>query len=104
MTQGHPTKADIVKQARNLTMRHLELVYPSGLTAKYLFQTVCAVDSNYDFNLMRKDVAYLREKGYVTLIGGQLCDVRPGSLCVVKLTAAGLEIAQDVINDPALEI
>ena len=99
-----PSKADIVKQARNLIMRHLELVYPSGLTAKYLYQTVCAVDKAYDFTLMRKDVAYLEEKKYVTLIGGKICDVRPGSLVVVKLTASGLEIAQDVKDDPALEI
>jgi len=97
-------KPDMIKQTRNLIMRHLEIVYPSGLTSKYLYQTVCAVDAVYEFSLMRKDVAYLMEKGYVVLVGGKLCDVKEDSLTVIKLTAIGLEIAQDVKDDPALEI
>lgn len=97
-------KQIMIKQARNLILRHLELVYPSGLNVKYLYQTVCAVDEAYDFSLLRKDVAYMREKGYVALVGGKLCDVKPDSLAVVKLTASGLEIAQDLKDDPALEI
>ncbi len=104
-------KAGMIKQARCLVMRNLEIVYPSGLNVKYLYQTVCAVDERYDFSLLCKDIAYLKEKGYVELIAlggkpgkGTMADVKPDSMTVVKLTARGLEIAQDLIDDQALEI
>lgn len=101
-------KKDMIKQARNLMLRSLDKTYPNGLNVKYLFQVLCTVDECYDFDLLRKDIAYLREKGYLTLVSisgkATLADVKPGSLTVVKLTASGLEISQDLKDDPALEI
>ena len=100
-------KEMIIKQARNLMMRSLDKVYSSGMTAKLLYQVMCTVDEGYGFDLMKKDIAYLLEKGYITLIGfggkATLADVREDSMTAVKLTAAGLEVAQNLRSDPALE-
>lgn len=101
-------KAYIIKQARCLMLRSLDKVYPSGMTAKLLYQVMCTVDEGYGFDLMKKDIAYLKEKGYVELIGlGEnvtLASVHEGSMTAIKLTATGLEISQDLKDDPALEI
>lgn len=97
----------LIKQARNLMMRSLDKVYSSGLTTKYLYQIMCTVDEGYGFDLMKKDVAYLLEKGYIRLtsFGGKatLADVHEGSMTTITLTAAGLEVAQNLRSDPALE-
>jgi len=98
-----------IKQARTLMLRSLDRVYPSGMNAKHLEQVLCTVDEAYGFDLLRKDVAYLRDKGYVSLVtfGGAatLADLQPGSVTtIVKLTPDGLDIAQNLKSDPALEI
>ncbi|HQG06745.1 MAG TPA: hypothetical protein PLX18_11080 [Anaerohalosphaeraceae bacterium] len=101
-------KRDLIRQARNLMLRSLDRVYPSGLTIRLLEQVMCTVDQNYGMDLMRKDIAYLLEKKYIEILridgNGTLADVRKDSMAVVKLTAAGLEITQDLRVDPSLEI
>ena len=101
-------KSIMIKQARLLMIRALSKVYDGGLNCKYLEQIMCTVDESYSFDLIRKDVAYLKEKGYVriTRIGGvgTMADVREGSMTVISLTALGLEVAQELHKDPALEI
>lgn len=101
-------KRDLIKQARCLMLRSLDRVYPSGLACRLLEQVMCTVDQSYGINLMRKDIAYLLDKGYVVIVriggAGSLADVKRDSLAVVKLTAAGLEVAQHLRDDPALEI
>ncbi|HOQ06037.1 MAG TPA: hypothetical protein PKY88_12585 [Anaerohalosphaeraceae bacterium] len=101
-------KQDLIRQARNLMLRSLDRVYPSGLSVKLLEQVMCTVDANYGIDLMRKDIAYLLEKGYIEIVSldgeGTLADVRKNSMAVIKLTAVGLEIAQNLKRDPALEV
>jgi len=93
-----------IKQARRQILRNLDLVYPSGLTMRSLYQTVCAVDVMYDLGLFGKDVEYLKAKGYVYFvddeIGGQ--DKFEGK--VGKLTAQGIEVIQNIKANGALEI
>jgi len=100
-------KADIIKQARNMILRSIELVYPSGINVSMMHQTLCTVDECYDFALMRKDVAYLIDEGYINLVGlmknPTMADVKEDSMTIIKLTASGLEIAQNLKDDPALE-
>jgi len=97
-------KAMMIKAARQAIMRNLEIVYPTGLQMKALFQTVCGINEMYDFNLLQRDIAYLKDKGYVKFIDDAIGGMSDLQQKVVKLTAQGLEIAQDIIDDPALEI
>ncbi|MFA5187030.1 MAG: hypothetical protein WC551_11160 [Patescibacteria group bacterium] len=98
----------IIKQARQLMLRSLDKVYPSGLTAKFMEQVMCTVDQGYGFDLMKKDIAYLCEKGYIKLVGfggkATLADIHEGSSTTIILTADGLEVAQNIIHDEALEL
>ena len=97
-------KTLMIKQARNNILRNLDLVYPSGLTMKKLFHTVCAINQMYDFNLLQRDVSYLIAKGYLYFIDDAIGGMDSIESKVVKLTAKGMEIAQDLIDDPALEL
>lgn len=101
-------KQDLIRQARRLMLRSLDKVFPQGLNCKYIEQVMCTVDQCYTFDLMRKDIAYLYEKGYVRIVTiggkGSLSDVKRESLTVITLTASGLEVAQNLREDQALEI
>lgn len=97
-------KALMIIEVRQTIMRSLDLVYPSGLRMKLLYQTVCAVDEMYDFNLLKKDVAYLKAKGYLEFVDAAFGGMTDIEQRVVKLTPEGLEIVQNIQNDPALEI
>jgi len=93
-----------IKQARRQIFHNLDLVYPSGLFVRYLYQTVCAIDEMYDFNLFAKDIAYLRAKNYIYFIDDIVGVKSPFERKIVKLTASGKEIAEQTRADPALEI
>ncbi len=97
-------KAIMIKQARCQILRNLDIVYPSGLTMKSLYQTVCSVDEMYDFNLLVKDIAYLRDKGYVKYVDDAMGGMGSVEKKVVKLTADGKEVAEGTDIDEALEI
>ena len=101
MNGADPAK---IKQARRQILRNLDLVYPSGLSMRALYQTVCAVDSMYDFGLFGKDVEYLKAKGYVFFVDDALGGADRFADKVGKLTAEGLEVAQRITADKALEI
>ncbi|HOT73747.1 MAG TPA: hypothetical protein PLX18_11400 [Anaerohalosphaeraceae bacterium] len=100
-------KSELIRQTRRLLLRSLDRVYPSPITVKGLFQVLCSVDDSYGIDLLRKDLAYLQEKGYIRILNldgpASLADVQLDSLTVVKLTAAGLEIAQNLQKDSAIE-
>ena len=96
-------KADLIKQARSLILRHLEIIYPSSLNFRSLHQTLCHVDAMYDEQLLTKDLFYLSEKGYLLCTSGKLANMTD-RLATFRLTAAGLEIAQQLKEDKALEI
>ncbi len=101
MNGADPVK---IKQARRQILRNLDLVYPSGLTMRSLYRTVCAVDPMYDFSLFGKDVEYLKAKGYIFFIDDAIGGRDSFEEKVGKLTADGLEVAQRITSDQALEI
>ena len=98
------TERVVIIQTRRNILRNLDLVYPTGLTVRFLYRTVCAVNEMYDMSLLAKDIAYLKEKGYVKYIDDVMGGMDKFEDKTVKLTARGLEIAQDVIDDEALEV
>lgn len=92
-----------IKQARQHILHNLNMVYPSGLTVKSLYQTVCSIDLAYDFNLFTRDIAYLKDKGYIFFIDDCLGGMEFARK-VAKLTCQGKEIAESTMKDAALEI
>ncbi len=93
-----------IKQARRQILRNLDLVYPSGLTMRPLYRTVCAIDVMYDLGLFGKDVEYLKAKGYIFFVDDAIGGQDRFEDKVGKLTAEGLEVIQNIRMNGALEI
>jgi len=91
-------------QIRNCILRNLDLVYPTGLRIGFLYQTICTIDELYDYKLLAKDITYLKAKGYIVYVDDAMGGMDEFKDQVVKLTAIGLEVAQKITKDPALEI
>ncbi len=86
-----------ISQDRNQILDSLKRVYPSPLRADFLRRSIV---SQPDWDVFRKDVAYLEAKGYVE-------EVKPRAGAPIEkrwylLTAAGVEAADEMIEDPAL--
>ena len=84
-------------------MSNLNIVYPSGITLEWLFTTVIGLDETYDTILYKKDIAYLKGKGYIRFadepLGGTVFLDH-----VAILTEAGKDIADRTATDPTLNI
>jgi hypothetical protein len=95
----------LIKQARRIILESLNIVYPCAMMVRSLKFAVLSVNPVYDDDLIAKDITYLQDKKYVVIterIG--LSPLLPFEKRMVKLTAAGKEIAERTMSDPALEI
>jgi len=93
-----------IKQQRRQLLTNMDLFYPSPVQCSTLYRTVIHIDPSYESAAYRKDVYYLEAKGYFEFVDDQLGGANTFESKVIKLTALGLEIAQRIMTDPALEI
>jgi len=103
----HIATSQIVKQVRREMLVTLKSVYPSALPVEVLFRAVMAVVANRDPSELRADLIYLCEKGYVEPRTHP--DDPNGRKTAwrrrwVRLTPAGVEVADCCVRDPALEL
>jgi len=92
-----------IKQARGRLLTNLNLFYPSAVKVSTLYRTVCD-DPAYNKALLLKDITYFHDKGYVEFIDDVLGGADGFEDKVLKLTAAGKEVAEGTVTDEALEI
>jgi hypothetical protein len=98
-----PDAIKIITIRKNI-LNKLDMVYPSGLSLKDIMQMNSIIDPFYDWDLFKKDIAYLKEKGYITFIDNDPNLMQLTEQKIVKLTATGKEIAEGTMIDEALEI
>ena len=98
-------KAEVIKikLARKRILEHLNILYPTPITLGSLYNTIIYSQPDYEDQLYRKDIEYLRSKGYITTTDPPLVNGRFAKK-IVHLTAEGKEIAEATQSDPALEI
>ena len=89
---------------RTNILNKLDMVYPSGLSLKDIMQMNSIIAPLYDWDLFKKDIAYLKEKGYIAFIDNDPNLMQSTEQKIVKLTATGKEIAEGTMIDEALEI
>ncbi len=92
-----------IKQARGRVLTNLNLFYPQPVTLRTLYRTVCD-DPTYSQSYFQKDIHYFKAKKYIEFSDDVLGGAAAFEDKVVKLTAAGKEIAEGTATDPALEI
>lgn len=86
------------KQSRRKILDALKMVYPASLS----FESICAVIPDVEDGYLKKDVAYLMDKGAILCINARRNQSIPDG--DYRLTAEGVELADRINIDPALEI
>lgn len=95
-----------IKRIRNEILVALKVVYPAPLQAEQLMRSLLVLFPFLEFEYLRRDLHYLSEKNYVERV--QSDDPHengstPWRRRWFRLTAAGLELADHCIADPALD-
>jgi hypothetical protein len=96
-----------IKRVRNEVLVGLKMLYPAALQGDQILRTLLAVFPQLEWDQMKKDLAYLCEKGYVQrIISESEEDARstPWRKRWFRLTSNGVEIADHCVEDKALEI
>lgn len=94
-----------IKIARKRILAFLNIMYGTPLQLHMIYdQSLCYVDPAYDFTLFKKDILYLKEKGYIEFVDDKIGGATEFKKKVAKLTTEGKEIAERTRTDRALEI
>lgn len=94
-----------IKQVRSELLVALKMLYPSALQAEQLFRSLLSLFPDLEWDHFRRDLVYLNEKGYLQRI---IADTENGGATPwrrrwFRLTSRGLEVADHLISDPALD-
>lgn len=95
-----------IKRIRNEILVALKMLYPAPLQAEQLFRSLLGLFPTLEWEAFRRDLAYLSEKGYLKRVVSELeGDERltPWRMRWFRLTSSGLEVAEHLISDPALD-
>ncbi len=95
-----------IKRIRNEILVALKMLYPAPLQAEQLFRSLLCLFPTLEWDPFRRDLAYLCEKGYLRRVVADLeRDERltPWRKRWFRLTSSGLEVADRLIDDPALD-
>ena len=97
-----------IKRVRNRAMFALARVYPNPRTAESLMRSLLGVFPELEWGLFCKDLAYLAAKRYIERVIADEERRHPELTSHrerwYRLTAIGLEVAQECVTDPALEV
>ena len=104
MSNGR-TPSEIVR-VRNEILVALKLIYPAALQADHLCRSLLAVFPTLEWRPFRRDLCYLLEKGYLQrVVADSERDRRltPWRKRWFRITTTGIEVADHLIPDPALD-
>ena len=96
-----------VKRIRRETLVALKMLYPAPLQAEQLFRSLLCVFPTLEWDAFRRDLTYLCEKGYLQrVVADTERDERltPWRKRWFRLTTSGLEVTDQVVSDPALDL
>lgn len=100
-------QADMIIEQRNLLLSNMAIFYPNARSGESWFEMMLGPFPSYTRRHCLRDLAYLESKGYIeTPAAGRRKPAAgtPWNERYWRLTAGGLEVAQKITEDPALEI
>jgi len=104
MANGRDTKE--IKRIRNELVVALKVVYPAALQSEQLLRSLLVLFPTLEFEQVKRDCHYLTEKGYIERVSTDSesdASLTPWRRRWFRLTARGMELADQCIHDPALE-
>ncbi|HOW72643.1 MAG TPA: hypothetical protein PKY77_18745 [Phycisphaerae bacterium] len=96
-----------IKQVRNEVLVVLKMLYPAALQGEQILRALLAVFPQLEWDQLKKDLAYLCEKGYVQRI---VAEIEGDGRATTwrrrwfRLTSSGVEVADHCVEDKALEV
>jgi hypothetical protein len=99
--------ANRIKQIRGEILVALKMLYPAAIQAEQLLRGLLAIFPHLEWDCLRKDLSYLADKGYLKRVVRQNetdSELTPWRKRYFRLTAAGVEIADRCVQDPAVEV
>ncbi|MCB9866030.1 MAG: hypothetical protein H6816_05295 [Phycisphaerales bacterium] len=94
-----------IKSIRNEAVVALKMLYPTALPAEQLMRSLLGLFPALEWEYFRRDLAYLCEKGYLQrVVAEREADERltPWRQRWFRLTSRGVELADHLIDDPAM--
>jgi hypothetical protein len=97
-------KSQRILRIRGEILAAMKMLYPGAIQAEQLLRSLLAVYPLLEWEHLRKDLAYLLEKGYVKRVLRENEDLLlgPWRKRCFRLTAAGVEVADECVRDPAV--
>jgi hypothetical protein len=95
-----------IKRVRNEVLVALKMLYPAALRADQLLRSLLSLFPHLEWDHFRRDLAYLSEKGYLArVVADSESDEKltPWRQRWFRLTSTGVELADHMIHDPALD-
>ena len=96
-----------IKRVRNEVLVALKMLYPAALQGDQILRTLLALFPQLEWDQLKKDLAYLCEKGYVYRIVAETEEderMTAWRKRWFRLTSSGVEIADHCVEDKALEV
>ena len=95
-----------IMEDRKLILGMLNMRYPNFVPGESIYRIIIGISTDYTKRRLIRDLSYFNEKGYVAFRGLHGIEAMTISVkdCAFALTAQGLEIAQKLVTDPALDI
>jgi len=95
-----------IKRDRRTLIGALNMVWPGSLPGEELFMIVLAVNPEYTRTFLVRDMTYLNAKGYAGFKGLHGIDAMRITVadCAFFLTAAGTDVANQMVIDPTLDV
>ncbi|HSW46339.1 MAG TPA: hypothetical protein VLM89_12290 [Phycisphaerae bacterium] len=96
-----------IKRVRNEILVALKMLYPAALQGDQILRALLAVFPQLEWENLKKDIAYLSEKGYIQRI---IAESEPDARVTrwrkrwFRLTSSGVEVADHCVEDKALEV
>lgn len=95
-----------IRRDRRTILAALNMCFPGSLDGEELFAVVLDGNPEYARTFLVRDLVYLRDKGYlgVKRIDGTVVRAIEIRACKFALTAAGTDVANQLVDDPTLEV
>jgi hypothetical protein len=93
-------------RVRNEVLVALKMIYPAALQAEQLLRSLLSVFPTLEWRSLKRDLYYLCEKGYLQrVVAASESDkhLTPWRRRWFRLTTTGMEVADHLVGDPALD-
>lgn len=106
MTQAADATAQAIREDRRSILCALNMRYPNYVPGPSLFRIIVGTSTEYTKQRMIRDMTYFNDKGYVKFKGLHGIEAMRIAVsdCAYALTPDGLDVAQRLVHDPALDV